>query len=460
MSAKAKTAYICSECGFETPRWYGKCPDCGQWNTLSEFLKQPERPLTKQQSPLSPAMAQQMDTIVSSISLLDDDREIRRGTGLGELDRVLGGGVVDGSVVLLSGDPGIGKSTLLLQICNTLCEGRTVLYIAGEESPRQIKMRASRLKVDSANLFVAAVTDIESVLHTIEHVKPDIVMVDSIQTMNYGALSSSSGSVTQVRECTQLLIRTAKSSEIPIFLVGHVNKDGGIAGPKVLEHMVDVVLYFEGERHSTYRILRAVKNRFGSTNEIGVFEMGEDGLSDVENPSLMLLSGRPVNVSGTCVACVMEGSRPILAEVQALVSKTGFGTPRRMSTGFDFNRAALLIAVLEKRGGYFFGNLDAYVNIIGGLRLDEPAADLPVAMALMSNLLDKPVPDTLAAFGEIGLAGEVRSVTHIQARVNECARLGFTQLVLPKSSLKGLSDRSDVEIIPVSNISQAFSVIR
>lgn len=456
MSAKAKTAYICSECGFETPRWYGKCPDCGQWNTLTEYLKQPEKATVSRAAP----NPQQMDTIVSRITALTDEREIRRGTGLVELDRVLGGGVVDGSVVLLSGDPGIGKSTLLLQICDTLCRDRTVLYIAGEESPRQIKMRAQRLNVDSENLYIAAVTDIEQVLHTIEHVKPGIVMVDSIQTMNFSALSSSSGSVTQVRECANLLIRAAKSSEIPIFLVGHVNKDGGIAGPKVLEHVVDVVLYFEGERHSSYRILRAVKNRFGSTNEIGVFEIGEQGLCDVENPSLMLLSGRPVGVSGTCVACVMEGTRPILAEVQALVSKTGFGTPRRMATGFDFNRAALLIAVLEKRGGYFFGNLDAYINIIGGLRLDEPAADLPVAMALISNLLDKPIPDTVAAFGEIGLAGEVRSVSHIGARVNECARLGFTKLIVPKSAMKGLPERGDVELVPVGNISQALSVLR
>lgn len=456
MAAKIKTSFICSECGFESPRWYGKCPSCADWNTLEEVSHLPEKPA----APPAAAMLRQLETGISRLSAVDCDAEIRRDTGLRELNRVLGGGVVDGSVVLLSGDPGIGKSTLLLQVCETLCKTQTVLYVAGEESPRQIKLRAQRLNVDSENLYVAAVTDIETVLHTIGHIKPQVVMVDSIQTMNRSDISSSSGSVTQVRECTQVLLRAAKSLEIPVFLVGHVNKDGGIAGPKVLEHMVDVVLYFEGERQFAYRILRAVKNRFGSTNEIGVFEMGENGLSDVENPSLMLLSGRPVGVSGTCVACVMEGSRPILAEVQALVSKTGFGTPRRMTTGFDFNRAALLIAVLEKRAGYFFGNLDAYINIVGGLRLDEPAADLPVALALVSNLLDKPVPEYMAAFGEIGLAGEVRAVPHIQQRINECIRLGFTKLILPKNAIKGIIAPDGVELVPVSNISQALAAFR
>lgn len=450
MSAKSKTSFVCSECGFDSPRWYGKCPSCARWNTLEEIMIQPERSRTQTVSAI------RAETVVSKLSEVDPNAEIRRTTGFSELDRVLGGGIVDGSVILLSGDPGIGKSTLLLQVCATLCEKRTVLYVAGEESPRQIKLRAERLGVSGERLYVAAMTDLESVLGAIEHVRPDAVMVDSIQTMNHAAISSSSGSVTQVRECTQALMRAAKNTEIPVFLVGHVNKDGGIAGPKVLEHMVDVVLYFEGERQSTYRILRAVKNRFGSTNEIGVFEMGEGGLSDVDNPSMMLLSGRPVGVSGTCVACVMEGTRPILAEIQALVSKTGFGTPRRMSTGFEANRAALLMAVLEKRGGYFFGNLDAYINIIGGLKLDEPAADLAVAMALVSNLLDKPIGDDVAAFGEIGLAGEVRAVMNIQTRVNECARLGFTKLILPKASMKGLTAPDGIALVPVVNLSQAI----
>jgi DNA repair protein RadA/Sms len=458
MSAKAKTAYICSECGFETPRWYGKCPECGPWNTLSEYLKQPEKAASVKQAPAS---FQQLGQVVTRISGLDESAEIRRSTGMPELNRVLGGGVVEGSVVLLGGDPGIGKSTLLLQMCKKLCESQSVLYVSGEESPRQIKLRANRVGLDTDRLYVADVTDIETVINIIAQLQPDVVMIDSIQTMTHSAISSSSGSVTQVRECTQVLIRAAKSGDFPVFIVGHVNKDGGIAGPKVLEHMVDVVLYFEGERHSSYRILRAVKNRFGSTNEIGVFEMSGEGLLDVENPSLMLLSGRPVGVSGTCVACVMEGTRPILAEVQALVSKTAFGNPRRMSTGFDFNRAALLLAVLEKRGGYFFGNLDAYVNIIGGLRLDEPGADLPVALALVSNLLDKPIPDDLAAFGEIGLAGEIRSVSHMRQRVAECVRLGFTRLIIPASGAKELRNEvNSAELITVSSLSQAFRLFR
>lgn len=455
--AKAKTVFQCSSCGFESARWYGKCPECGEWNTLSE---QVIKTAAKGSSSKAPTVMK-MEQSLSRLSEIEDSQENRRKTGLVEFDRVLGGGIVDGSVMLLSGDPGIGKSTLLLQVCSTLCENQTVLYIAGEESPRQIKMRANRLGLDSDNLYIAAITDVEDVIHTIHHLKPDVVMVDSVQTMHHTAITSSVGSIVQVRECSQILLNTAKSTGIPIFLVGHVNKDGGIAGPKVLEHMVDVVLYFEGDRQTSYRILHGVKNRFGSTNEIGVFEMDETGLMDVENPSLMLLSGRPTQVSGTCVACVMEGTRPILAEVQALVSKTAFGMPRRVATGFDYNREALLIAILEKRGGYFFGNLDAYLNIVGGLRLEEPAADLPVIMALASNLLDQPVNDNLVAMGEIGLAGEVRSISQIQARVNECVRLGFRKILIPKASLKGLNhaEFDGVDIYPISTIQEAFSHI-
>ena len=456
MSVKVRVVYVCDECGLESPRWQGKCPGCGKWNTLTETQRREGG-----KTAASPCKGIPLNTKLSRLNELDAGLEIRRDTGLGEMNRVLGGGAVDGSVCLLSGDPGIGKSTLLLQMCKTLCQSQTVLYIAGEESPRQIKLRASRLGLEGEKLIIAPETDIEQVVACIEQTAPDLVIVDSIQTINFAGVSSSAGSVSQVRECTGFLIRMAKEREIPVFVVGHVNKDGGIAGPKVLEHMVDVVLYFEGERHSSYRILRAVKNRYGSTNEIGVFEMTEQGLRDVENPSLTLLSGRPQNVSGTCVACVMEGTRPILAEVQALVGKTGFGTPRRMSTGFDLNRAALLIAVLEKRGGFFFGNLDAYVNIVGGLRLDEPGADLPVVLALLSNLLDKPVPDDLAAFGEVGLAGEVRAVGAARARVGECVRLGFHKLVIPQASLGAVGEQgSGVELIPLVNLSDALRIFR
>lgn len=455
---KNKSVFVCSSCGYESVKWNGRCPDCGEWNSLTEEVRQQVSSSKARAVALSSPVSGVKVTRLSEIS--SDDSQ-RHKTGVGELDRVLGGGIVAGSVMLLSGDPGIGKSTLLLQICQYLCGDLKILYVSGEESARQLKLRANRLSVTSDNLYIAATTDVESVMETVRQLAPDIVMIDSIQTMNLTTLTSSAGSVTQIRECTQVLIGIAKTSEIPIFIVGHVNKEGAIAGPKVLEHMVDAVLYFEGERHQSYRILRAVKNRYGSTNEIGVFEMTQDGLTEVSNPSLMMLSGRPVNVSGTCVACVMEGSRPILAEVQALVSKTGFGTPRRMATGFDYNRTALLIAVLEKRGGYFFGNLDAYVNVVGGLRLDEPAADLPVAIALISNLLDRSVPDDLAAFGEIGLAGEVRSVSNIQQRVSESYRLGFTTCIVPKHNVRSidLRDMPNLNLLGVENIKQAIDCI-
>ncbi len=458
---KNKSVYVCQSCGYESVKWYGRCPDCGEWNSLVEEIRQQVAASKTRAASAAPA-APRATAQAARLSEISSDDSQRYKTGVGELDRVLGGGIVAGSVMLLSGDPGIGKSTLLLQICQYLCGSLKILYVSGEESARQLKLRANRLGVDSDNLYISATTDVENVLETVRKLSPDVVMIDSIQTMNLSALTSSAGSVTQIRECTQVLIGIAKSAEIPVFIVGHVNKDEAIAGPKLLEHMVDAVLYFEGERHQNYRILRAVKNRYGSTNEIGVFEMGQEGLHEVPNPSLMMLSGRPKNVSGTCVACVMEGTRPILAEVQALVSKTGFGTPRRQAAGFDYNRAALLIAVLEKRGGYFFGTLDAYINVVGGLRLDEPAADLPVAMALVSNLLDKCIPDDLAAFGEIGLAGEVRSVGSIQQRVSEAYRLGFTTCVIPRHciSMVNVRDMPDLNLIGVQNLSQAIAVIR
>ena len=455
--AKSKTAYVCQNCGYESAKWYGKCPECGQWNTMEEQLKSPA-PMGGKAAQAAPVVT---NLEVSTIDAISSEEENRFHTDLSELDRVLGGGIVKGSVIMLSGEPGIGKSTLLLQICKFLCQGLRVLYISGEESARQIKLRAMRLGVESPNLFLATTTDIDHVVAAIDKVHPDIAIIDSIQTMSLSDLQSSPGSVTQVRECTQRLIYTAKSADIPIFIVGHVNKDGAIAGPKVLEHMVDCVLYFEGERHLAYRILRAVKNRYGSTNEIGVFEMTDRGLTEVANPSMMMLSGRPVNVSGTCVTCLMEGSRPILAEVQALVTKTAFGNPRRTATGFDFNRMALLLAVLEKRCGYFFGSLDAYINVVGGLRLDEPASDLSVALALVSNLTDRLIPDDLIAIGEIGLAGEVRAVNHIQNRVSEAYRLGFVRCMVPRHNLSQLNTEQmpDLEVIPVSSINEACKII-
>ena len=455
--AKSKTAYVCQNCGYESAKWYGKCPECGQWNTMEEQLKSPA-PMGGKAAQAAPVVT---NLEVSTIDAISSAEENRFHTDLSELDRVLGGGIVKGSVIMLSGEPGIGKSTLLLQICKFLCQGLRVLCISGEESARQIKLRAMRLGVESPNLFLATTTDIDHVVAAIDKVHPDIAIIDSIQTMSLSDLQSSPGSVTQVRECTQRLIYTAKSADIPIFIVGHVNKDGAIAGPKVLEHMVDCVLYFEGERHLAYRILRAVKNRYGSTNEIGVFEMTDRGLTEVANPSMMMLSGRPVNVSGTCVTCLMEGSRPILAEVQALVTKTAFGNPRRTATGFDFNRMALLLAVLEKRCGYFFGSLDAYINVVGGLRLDEPASDLSVALALVSNLTDRLIPDDLIAIGEIGLAGEVRAVNHIQNRVSEAYRLGFVRCMVPRHNLSQLNTEQmpDLEVIPVSSINEACKII-
>lgn len=449
--AKTKINYVCTQCGAIQPKWMGKCPDCGSWNTLVENVEAPVSRFA------SSAVPQTAKSTVQKLEQIDSSEEQRYLTQMEELNRVLGGGIVPGSVVLLSGDPGIGKSTLLLQICQTISSDAQILYVSGEESLRQIKLRAARLGVTTPNLSLSSTTNIEAVIESIQSLKPDIVMVDSIQTMNLSALNSSSGSVTQVRECTQLLINIAKTMEIPVFIVGHVNKDGAIAGPKVMEHMVDAVLYFEGERNLSYRILRAIKNRYGSTNEIGVFEMGENGLDEVTNPSKAMLEGRPENVSGTCVACVIEGSRPILAEVQALVSKSGYAVSKRMATGFDYNRLSLILAVLEKRCGYFFGTLDAYINVVGGMKLDEPAADLPIALSLVSNLTDKVIPDDLVAFGEIGLAGEMRAVNRVLVRVKEAQRLGFKRCILPKQCIAAISAEVDIQLIGVSTLSQALS---
>ena len=458
MASKIKSIYICSECGFESAKWFGKCPGCGQWNTMEETLQEMGKGSVGAATRFENRKSYARPTLLQDISMQE---EPRYHTGSKELDRVLGGGIVKGSLVLLSGDPGIGKSTILLQICEYLGRKLKILYVSGEESRRQLKLRAARLNVTSENLYVMAETDIEIIVETIRSEKPDLVMVDSIQTMNFTELSSSPGSVTQVRECTNALIRAAKALDITVIVVGHVNKDGAIAGPKVLEHIVDAVLYFEGDRQMSYRILRAVKNRYGSTNEIGVFSMNENGLQEVENPSLMLLSGRPKNVSGTCVACVMEGTRPILAEIQGLATSSGFGNPRRMSTGFDYNRLSLLLAVLEKRAGYYFSNLDAYLNVVGGLRLDEPAADLAVAMALVSSLKDTVISEHALAFGEIGLAGELRAVNHAEARVAEAARLGFLRCVLPYHNLKSISnvEKFSIELVGVRDIREAFEAL-
>lgn len=454
MAGKLKTAYICSNCGYQSAKWSGKCNNCGEWNCLEETVINNEKHIAAVNGNIFNSV------VARPLSEISFEAEERMVTGISELDRVLGGGIVEGSVVLLSGDPGIGKSTILLQIADKL-KDKKILYVSGEESAVQIKMRAKRLCVNNQNLLILAETDTEAVCDYIACEKPDLVMIDSIQTMQISEINSSSGSIVQVRESTNMFLKVGKSNNIPIFLVGHVNKGGDIAGPKVLEHIVDTVLYFEGERNQSYRILRAIKNRFGSTNEIGVFEMNDTGLCEVENPSAMLLSGRAVNVSGSCIACVLEGSRPILSEVQALVTATGFGNPRRVSTGFDYNRLNVILAVLEKRIGMFFSNFDVYVNVVGGLRLDEPAADLAVALALVSGHKNKIIDEKTIAFGEVGLSGELRSVSRPVARVNEAARLGFETCILPKSCLSQLQDvKLNIRIIGVSSLKEAVDLIK
>ena len=452
MPPKQKTIYCCSECGNETANWAGKCPSCGAWNTLTE-LKIDSRAgrsntYAKTRSTAKP----------KKISELDMSAEIRFSTGIAELDRVLGGGAVVGSLVLVGGAPGIGKSTLLLQMCGCVDSGRKILYVTGEESERQLKLRAVRLGVDNAEVYVLAETDINSIAACIDELEPDIVIIDSIQTVSDANVDSAPGSISQVRECTMRIMRLTKEKGLTVFVVGHINKEGSIAGPKVLEHMVDCVLYFEGERNTSFRLLRAVKNRFGSTNEIGVFEMDEEGLNCVENPSEALLAGRPQNAPGTCVACVVEGTRPILAEVQALVSPSGYNASRR-SNGIDYNRAAMLLAVLEKRGGLQVSGCDTYINVIGGLSLDEPAADLATILAIASSFLDRPLGADLAAIGEVGLSGEIRSVSVINQRLSEISRLGFQRCVIPGHVKDELKQFEGLTLIPVKNISQALAAV-
>ena len=450
--AKTKTVYYCTECGNDTPKWQGKCPACGAWNTLQEHIERPAAPGRTKAAPIGTGK------MPKTIREVDSGDEIRFSTGMGELDRVLGGGAVAGSLVLVGGAPGIGKSTLLLQICNALCTERKVLYVSGEESERQLKLRAQRLGVAPENLLILAENRLSDILAVTEQTKPDILIVDSIQTMYCVDNESSPGSVSQVKDCTMSLMQLSKADGITVFVVGHINKDGNIAGPKVLEHMVDCVLYFEGDPNTSYRLLRAAKNRFGSTNEIGVFEMQDKGLKEVPNPSQMLLEGRPEGASGTCVACVMEGTRPILAEVQALVSKTSFNVPRRTADGFDFNRAALLLAVAEKRAGMKLSQFDAYINVIGGLRLEEPGADLPVVLAVASSYRDAVISDELVAIGEVGLTGEIRSVSHMSQRLQEVARLGFKKVIIPKYGSEKLDIPLGLTVYKVRNLREAIEV--
>ena len=448
---KNKTSFFCTECGNETPKWAGKCPACGAWNTLVEAVK------TKSGSATRPAAV--IRQLPKKMDDVDSLEEVRFTTGISEFDRVLGGGAVRGSMVLIGGAPGIGKSTLLMQVCGLIGKDEKILYVSGEESQRQLKMRAQRLGVHNDNLFVLPETKLEEILECAEELQPDVMIVDSVQTLYNSELASAPGSVGQVRECTMSIMQLSKSQGITTFVVGHVNKDGAIAGPKVLEHMVDCVLYFEGERSLSHRILRAAKNRFGSTNEIGVFEMLDTGLRGVENPSEMLLSGRPVNIPGTCVACVMEGSRPILAEVQALVTPSAYNTARRNSNGIDYNRSYLLMAVLEKRGGLQVSGSDVYLNVIGGLELEEPAADLATVLAIASSHLDRPVGSDVVAVGEIGLTGEVRSVSAIEQRLNEVARLGFKRCVIPAHIRGEMRIPAGLEVISVKNVREAIASV-
>ena len=450
---KAKTLFYCTECGNESPKWAGRCSVCGAWNSIVE---QPEE---KKAAGKGRLLANVRTAKAESITDLSSGEEIRFSTGMGELDRVLGGGAVKGSLVLVGGAPGIGKSTLMLQICKKLGEQFRVLYVSGEESVHQLKLRAKRLHVESKNLYVLSETNLGDVLECVNEEQPEVLIVDSIQTLYNEELNSPAGSVGQVKDCTMKLMQLAKEGSITVFVIGHVNKDGFIAGPKVLEHMVDCVLYFEGEQHMAYRILRAAKNRFGATNEIGVFEMLDCGLREVENPSEMLLSGRPEDAPGSCVTCVMEGARPVLAEVQALLAPTNANYPRRTCNGLDSNRASMLLAVLEKRGRLRMSQCDAFFNIIGGLTLDEPAADLATLVAIASSYLDKPVPAKLAAIGEVGLSGEVRSVSHVPQRLSEVHRLGFDKCIVPAQQGDMLRAPDGLQLIPAKNIGQVLQLL-
>lgn len=450
--AKSKTAFFCRECGYESAKWSGQCPACKEWNT---FVEEPVGAKT------SKGRAASLHESAAPVTLKDISTEDadRTPTGFEEMDRVLGGGIVEGSLVLVGGDPGIGKSTLLLQMCrNVSAAGKNVLYISGEESLKQIKLRAGRIGDFTDNMQLLCETNLEAVESAIKSVKPDIVIIDSIQTMYREEISSAPGSVSQVRESTSVLMQTAKSMGISIFIVGHVTKEGVVAGPRVLEHMVDTVLYFEGDRNAAYRIVRSVKNRFGSTNEIGVFEMRENGLNEVANPSEYMLSGKPEGASGSVVVCLMEGTRPMLVEVQALVCDSGFGMARRTAAGTDYNRVNLLMAVIEKRVGIHLGGCDAYVNVAGGLKVNEPALDLGIVMALVSSFRNREIDSGTIIFGEVGLAGEVRAVSQPQQRINEAVKLGFDTCILPEVCLKNVTDNGKIKLIGVRNLSDALKI--
>ncbi len=445
---KAKSLYVCRECGTTTIRPLGRCPECGCFDTFDEEIFE--------QEPKKNARIKSNNK-AEKLSELTLPEYLRTTTGMAELDRVLGGGLVSGSVVLLSGEPGIGKSTLLLQISSELSRTRKVLYVSGEESKGQLKLRADRLQIRGEDVYLLTETDLDAVLEEAKRISPEVIIIDSVQTLSSDRFTSGCGSITQVRECSQEFINFAKVNQCAVFLVGHVNKEGTISGPKTLEHMVDAVLYFEGERTNSYRIIRAIKNRFGSTNEIGVFEMGDKGLIEIPNPSEVVMAERPHGTSGSCAGCVMQGTRPIISEIQALVSKSAYPTAKRTSDGFDHNRMSLLIAVLEKRMGLKFYENDVYLNVAGGIRLDEPSADLSIAMALISGITDRVIPDGLIAFGEIGLSGEVRAVSHIDYRVKEAVRLGFTKIVLPKKNLSShLTVPDGVELVGITNIYEAL----
>ena len=453
----SKTVYVCRECGYNSPKWLGKCPECDSWNSFDEEIIVEK----SKKANINTSRSFELINKAEKFSELEMPSYMRTKTGMGELDRVLGGGLVDSSVVLLSGEPGIGKSTLLLQICSELSKSRRVLYVSGEESKGQLKLRADRLGIIGETIYLLTETDVEAILSECERIKPDVVIIDSVQTLSSARFTSVPGSITQVREGAMTFINYGKNHGAAIFLVGHVNKEGGISGPKILEHMVDAVLYFEGERTNSYRIIRAIKNRFGSTNEIGVFEMGDKGLVEIPNPSEVVMAERPKNTSGSCAGCVMQGTRPIISEIQSLVSRSVYAPGKRTADGFDYNRMCLLIAVLEKRMGLKFYENDVYLNVAGGIRLDEPSADLSIAMSLISGITDKVIPDNLIAFGELGLAGEVRAVSHIEYRVKEAIRLGFTKILLPEKNLSAnIKAPKGVEIVGVGNIYQVLLHMR